>query len=85
MPRVQGGAGEGGDSVSACKTGCGREATENEGRLCDTCNDKWWVSPEWARWDVAMPDAEARRMSALTDFCNRTRAERSVRNNEGTA
>lgn len=62
--------------MSMCKTGCGREATEAENRLCASCNQEWWDSPEWNRWDVGNPNTRAQHLSALTDFCSRIRAYR---------
>lgn len=60
--------------MSACATGCGRDALP-EHFLCPTCNGLWLTSEE---------GQYPGRHTALVDFCNRARAERQVRNNEGT-
>jgi hypothetical protein len=60
--------------VSACKAGCANRNDTN-GPLCTWCTDAWHVSPERKRYGFFVYDSPAGRV-ALTDFCNRTRAER---------
>lgn len=61
--------------VSACKTGCGKEA--DRGVLCATCAEEWLGSPEFNRFHEMPPGP--RRDVAVVDFCNRVRAERQAR------
>lgn len=58
--------------MSACKTGCGRDT--GKATLCVDCLEEWADSTEERRGtQAATPEARA---VALTDFCNRIRAER---------
>lgn len=66
--------------MSACKTGCGTDTGFPGSALCGMCRNAWVDSGEFDRYSqCATPEAAD---VACMDFCNRTRAERSVRNNE---
>lgn len=60
----------------ACATGCGADALAGR-RLCDECLHAYRESMEGRR---AMVTYGPRQAVELTDFCNRTRAERALDN-----
>lgn len=61
--------------MSACKACCGRETADV---LCDACNEEWKNSSEYQRAAKQNPSIHPNDFDrrALTDFCNRARAER---------
>lgn len=72
--------------MSACATGCG---TETGPSICAGCWQLWLMSGEYRRACAIGDDENARHAAerydvAQMDFCNRTRAERTVRDNEGS-
>lgn len=56
-----------------CKASCGRSVLDGV-TFCVDCLEAWAVSPEERRASLAITPAA--RSVALTDFCNRVRAER---------